>query len=258
MTPAPDAPLLPASGEIHLWSLPADPAWRDEFRAAGRRLLSLAETDRLAGMKRPGPAARFLTGRILLRTVLARYLSQDPAAIGVALNAAGKPTLGAGAGHRPAFSLSHAGEETVLAVARDGDIGVDIESTDRAAAVDRISRRFFPEAECRYLDRCGSDRPEKALTLWTLKEAIVKARGDTVWEGLAGVSLTIDGPRLAWNNPPPGGDGWKLAAGPLGIRHILAVAHRRPAGRGHPPVFRHYDAAGTPRAESCFMPVYST
>ena len=71
---------------------------------------------------------------------------------------------------------------------------------------------------------------EKALTLWTLKEAIVKARGQSVWDGLAGISLTIDGPHLVWESPPPDHGNWRLAVGPIGVSNVLAVALVVPDG----------------------------
>lgn len=222
-------------------------------------MLSRGEKDRLARMKHPDPADRFVGGRILMRRVLGHYLQQDPASIPLTANPAGKPVLRNATAAHPAFSLSHSGGETVLAVAATGDIGIDIETRSRAPAAERIADRFFSHAERRYLSRCGNDRAEKALALWSLKEAIVKAQGMTVWDGLAGVSLTIDGARIVRDAVPPGGGRWTLAAGPFGPSHVLAVAYRAAAGAmPAQAVFRHYDIAGMPVSGGSFKPAYRT
>lgn len=209
-------------------------------------------------MKRPGPADRFLRGRILMRRVLGRYLSRDPATMSFAISDAGKPTLAGSAGEYLSFNLSHAGADSVLAVAGAGEVGVDIEPISRTDAAMRISDRFYSEDERRYLDLCAEDRAEKALMIWCLKESIAKSSGQTVWDGLAGISLKIEAPRIDWMSPNSlKRDDWLLAAGRLSPDYIIAIALKQP-GRKASEVLRvreyPFDTASTP--ECLFRPEF--
>jgi len=235
---------LPEPGEIHLWCLPPNADVRAEFLSGGADTLSGEERKRHAGMSHAGAAARFLAGRILVRRVLGRYLSQDPTELQLPVDSAGTPYLNWPVEPLPSFSLSHAADETVLAVAGEGDIGVDIEALSRAPAAMRIAREFYTPAECRFLE-CQTDTAAyRALTLWTLKESIVKAQGRTVWDGLQGVSLTIDGGDIAWESPPPERNRWRLAASRYRNSYMLAIAHRTSKRGGAEISVIQYDVSG--------------
>jgi phosphopantetheinyl transferase len=247
----------PGVGEIHLWCLPACAELRAEFLSGGSEVLSAEERGRHAAITHPGAAGRFLAGRILARRVLGRYLSQTPETIPLFVDAAGKPSLGDGVRSRPAFSLSHAGEETVLAVAGEGDIGVDIEAHSRAPAALRIAGEFYSPAECQFLDRQHGDAADCALTLWTLKESIVKARGHTVWDGLSGVSLSIDGADIVWELPPLEGNHWRLAAGTFRESYKLAIAQTLAGPNAVLPSIIAYETLATGESEGMrFEPAF--
>lgn len=247
--------VLPDDGEIHLWHLSTGSELPAGLDATGRTLLSVDENERLAGIKNLARARQFVAGRILLRRVLGGYLSKDPATIELISSVNGKLSIG-GAELKPVFSLSHAGDQTVLAVAGDGDIGVDIEPLSRAPATERIALEFFSPAENRYLDCQGEGRAGKALILWAIKEAIVKARGDTVWDGLAGIPLTIEDGRIGWEAQPPDQQHWRLSAGEFDASYVIAVAHRVPAGeRAEALSFRNYDSSGAPALQGAFESV---
>ncbi len=85
----------------------------------------------------------------------------------------GKPRLA-----RPAakwgFNLSHAGEYVVAALAQDAAIGVDLESMARKADVELLGKRVFSESERALVHEGGR---EAFLTLWSQKEALLKAMG---------------------------------------------------------------------------------
>lgn len=80
-------------------------------------------------------------------------------------------------------SISHGAATALLAVGEPGGrkIGVDIESTDRSAQLERVRRRFVAEA-----DDTG---PLSLLHLWTAKEAAYKAAGQP---GLSLTDITVD------------------------------------------------------------------
>lgn len=207
-------------------------------------------------MKRAAPAERFLRGRVLMRVVLGHYLAIDPAEVSLAQSASGKPRFAEKALQFPSFSLSHAGDETVLAVATGGDIGIDIESTARAAAVERISRRFFSAAEQDFLASCGARRSSEALMLWCLKESVVKAFGQSVWDGLRAASFSIAEDRIDVLSLPHRYDKPSiLAAGRLSDTHVIAFAAvGLESGRVARPVFRLFRTGDAPFEAREFVP----
>ena len=64
------------------------------------------------------------------------------------------------------------------------------------------------------LESLGTGAAAHALMLWSLKESIVKAKGETVWDGLTGGSLTIQDrhrgrDRRLDRHQEPRHDGWE-------------------------------------------------
>lgn len=225
MTPASDTPGPPGHGEVHLWFPPLDADARAEFNANGKALLSRTEKARLHAMKRAEPMARFLRGRILMRRVLGLYLSVDPADVPLVLSDTGKPALVGNPVPHIEFNLSHTDTESVFAVTGGGCIGVDIEAIVRADAVMRISEQFFTPVERRYINLGDEDRAERALTIWCLKEAVVKALDLTVWAGLAGVTIGPEEGRFrALALPEAAPRGLCLSSAPFNGAHVVGVA----------------------------------
>ena len=71
------------------------------------------------------------------------------------------------------FSLSHSGCYALLAVS-DGDVGADLEWV--RPVPERVAARVFTPDERRWLED-GGDYAARFFTLWTLKEALLKACG---------------------------------------------------------------------------------
>lgn len=217
------------SDDVHLWFLPEDDADLEKLRLEGLPLLSVVEKKRLDKMTTPAPADRFLLGRILMRRVLAFYLNFDPSCLEIAINDNGKPELIASSLADLSFSLTHSNGETILAVTKASAIGVDLETMSRAEAAERIAQRFFSAPERRYLAALDENRATQSMILWSLKESIVKASGDTVWDGLTNVSLKVDGNKVAWLSAPEQERYmWKLVAGIYRETFSLAVAVKSP------------------------------
>jgi 4'-phosphopantetheinyl transferase len=214
---------------LQLWLLPRDEERLRRLCVGGLALLSEAEREWVDGARSPTLARRFLLGRVLMRRALAAHLGVDPSGLVFAPDRAGKPELVEPACPGLAFNLSHSRSEWAFALGRGAGLGVDLESVDRVRAVGRIAAAFYSDGERRRLaDGQG------ALQLWTLKEAVIKAVGGTVWQGLREVQLEIDGARIGWLAPPPHGDeaGWSLALGRLRGDHWLSLALRSSAESG--------------------------
>jgi phosphopantetheinyl transferase len=232
----------------------------ERIRANGMDLLSPEERRRSDGMKHPLVADRFVLGRILLRRVLARYLDEDPADLAFQYNANGKPEIVDPSGPKISFNLSRSASKNVLAVAAAPAIGVDLEPVDRADTAYRISQRFFSASEIRQLEALGPKAASHALMLWSLKESIVKARGETVWDGLAKISLATEGRRILWSSAGnTERSGWQLATGAFGENHLLALAVKPSSGQGHSPlVFQTFRLGSDTMDPNGFKPEFST
>ena len=247
-------------GEVHLWFLTDALPSIGAICTDGFVLLSPQEKQRFVEMKNGAMARRFLLGRILLRRILAHYLDENPATLAFHYSTNGKPELDCPPATHLSFNLSHSASEVVLAVTRAPAIGVDIEAMGRADAAHRIAQRFFSTREIRDLAALGMQAPERALLLWALKESIVKANGDTVWDGLTKISLSVDGRRIDWpSSKTEGGSNWKLAASAFRHDFFLALAVKASSFQtADPLVFRTRQLGNETEESDIFEPEFKT
>ncbi|MGD0834083.1 MAG: 4'-phosphopantetheinyl transferase superfamily protein [Candidatus Dormibacteria bacterium] len=161
---------------VHLWraSLDPDPAVLTALGAT----LSPAERQRAARFRRPEDRRRSTAARGWLRYLLGGYLGEDAAGLVLLEDEGGKPRL-QGAGRAwLRFNLSHSAEVMVVAVARDREVGVDVEEITAGMPFEAMSRRLLSERDQRFVSRAGPDRrPEAFLACWTRTEAVLKAAG---------------------------------------------------------------------------------
>jgi phosphopantetheinyl transferase len=214
---------------LQLWLLPRDEERLRRLCVSGLALLSEAERERVDRAGSPTLARRFLLGRVLMRRALAAHLGVDPGDLVIVPDRAGKPELVEPGCPGLAFNLSHGRSEWAFALGHGAGLGVDLEPVDRVRAVARIAGAFYSDGERKRIADA-----QCALQLWTLKEAVVKAVGGSVWQGLREVWLNIDGPRICWLAPPPNGDeaAWSLVLGRLRGDHWLSLGLRSSAGSG--------------------------
>lgn len=94
------------------------------------------------------------------------------------------------------FNWSHSGDVAVLAVGRGPagfEVGVDVEIVRPRVRALELSRRFFAPAETETLEALPDDEVLAAfLTLWTAKEAVLKAHGGGLSYGLHRVSFSLN------------------------------------------------------------------
>ncbi len=120
----------------------------------------------------------YLCSHAMLRLVLAAYLNCSPPSIEFETNQYGKPKLKSKSAI--SFNLSHAKQAAVLAVAADPghDLGVDIESVQDRGALQDLAQHYFSADEAAWLlQQSPAKQAELFFTLWTLKEAYIKAIG---------------------------------------------------------------------------------
>jgi 4'-phosphopantetheinyl transferase len=159
-----------------------------------RAVLSADEQSRAAAFKVEEPRDSFVLSRGLLRIELATRLGIDPRDICFELRPSGKPDL-CKEPSRPdwRFSVSHTGPHVAIAFALGVDVGIDIEPFDRAVKPLVIAKRYFTPREYATLEATPESARYRAFfAVWTRKEAIVKARGDTMAESLTSLGVDLD------------------------------------------------------------------
>ena len=219
--------------QVELWLLPrAEDRLRDHCRT-GLGLLSRAERLRLERATNAAVARRFLLGRVLMRRALGAYLEVDPASLVIVPEPLGKARLVEPESPDLVFNLSHSRSDWAFALAQGDELGIDLEPIGRGASIARIACAFYSAPERERLSRQSDEGGTEALQLWTLKEAVIKAVGRTVWEGMRDVRLAIERGRIRWLAPPPEGEevSWSLALGRLREDHWLALALKSSAAR---------------------------
>ena len=193
---------LNLQSSIHLWILDAEGFDLEVLEPRSLALLSSAESERYRRYTLPRAKRQLLLSRTLLHSVLTHYVNDAPLVF--RLGDHGRPELasesiapdsGAGSARGAlSFNLSHSRDRLVVAVTRAGFVGVDVEYAARRRRVERLISRYFSEAEqAALLALPVAQRQARFYTLWSLKEAYVKARGLGLALPLADFSFSLSG-----------------------------------------------------------------
>ncbi len=142
--------------------------------------------DAFAGRESPGGPVpfcerqnRFVVARGLLRELLGKYLQQAPHGLEFSYGKHGKPSLSGGnASSGLCFNLSHLAGIAVYAIARERNLGIDVEHVRPESAGEAIAKRYFSAREVSDLRTLPPEaRAEGFFHCWTRKEAYLKATG---------------------------------------------------------------------------------
>jgi len=255
---------LIASGSVHLWFYPlqetADPCLQNRYLA----LLSPAEITRMQRFRFDKHRWQFLLSHAFLRHVLSRYLGCPAESIAYGYNDYGKPFVDAAAGQPElCFSLSHANGLACCAVAKDGDVGVDVECTDRQVNGADISEQYFSIAEFADMMALADEqtRKERFFQLWVLKEAYIKAKG-------LGLSLPLDQFSFNFSERDRVGvkfspkldefpESWNFSLLQPSERHQAAIAYK-PADLSSTLALRTFQTCPLGVEEEIFVPLLAT
>lgn len=193
---------------MQVWTLNLD-------RAIPTSALSAEESRRAARFARERDGLRWARSRALLRTLLAGHLNIEPRAVRFHADPHGKPRLAQTAvGGAVHFNVSHSGGMAVCAVATAIEVGVDLETEQRANRVDAIAvaERVFGREASRRLGRLDPERRRREfLRMWVRHEAQVKCVG----VGLGADEESLRQARGCWTLELDLGD---LALGALATR----------------------------------------
>ncbi|UOA10701.1 4'-phosphopantetheinyl transferase superfamily protein [Methylobacter sp. S3L5C] len=142
-------------------------------------LLDKVEQDKSVRFVQTMHGRRYVASHGKLRLILAEYLDMPPEKIGYAEQAFGKPVIIVnGLEQGIEFNFSHSGDNMLVAVGLDTNIGVDIEVWNDRVDTISVTNLCFAEAERHFfwgVPKSGKD--EFFYRLWTRKESFVKAVG---------------------------------------------------------------------------------
>jgi len=183
------------------------------------KLLDFRELERGNRYRFDDDRRRSIVARAATRRLIGRYLDADPRSLAFVEEEHGKPAL---RDREIEFNASHSGDLVALAFARETPVGVDVERRRLLHDTRALAGRYFSPEEVAMVER-AVDVDGAFFTIWTAKEAIVKASGKGIGTGdLHGFTVPFGDPRLR-----PAVDGWSVAAidAPLDA-YYAAVAAR--------------------------------
>ena len=164
--------------EVHVFraSLELPPKKRETLH----RTLSGEELSRAAHFHFLKDRTSFVTARGLLRTLIARYLDEEPRLLRFRYGPHGKPALEAGSGESSLrFNISHSHGLCLFAFSLEREVGIDVEHIRPSHPDDEnIVKSFFSAGEAAALDALPSNLRQKTFfSFWSRKEAYLKAVG---------------------------------------------------------------------------------
>jgi len=196
--------------------------------AAGVSLMTGEEHERYRRLRFAAGRRLFLATRVLVREVLSRYTSVDPAEWRFVADPAGKPRIA-----QPVvsptlhFNLANTSGLVVCGVtAAHEAIGVDAERSDRPVDYTALAARFFAPMEA---DDVRAQPPERRarrfFEYWTLKESYIKARGLGLRLPLDQFAFDIDREdvRVSFTSPELDDRPWRFASVDAAPDYLIAV-----------------------------------
>lgn len=186
---------------VELWWVATRDVVDDEVVRACSALLTPEERIKQSAFRFEKNRHEYLVTRALGRAVLARRLGVAPSALAFTRNEYGKPEL-----DPPAlrFNLTNTVDLVACVVAGGVEVGVDAEPLSRGGQVLDVATTVFTEAERAALAALPlPEREQRAVRLWTSKEAYMKARGMGMSLPVEKIELDLDVPggRLRFFDP---------------------------------------------------------
>lgn len=171
-------------GDVHLWILPLRVTEPDFVFL--RATLSEDESLRAKSYLFDELRRDFECCRGLLRYLLGKYGGLDPSEVRFKYGEAGKPEVADRLLRQPLhFNVSHSGGWTLMAFASAGRVGVDVERFRHFANMLEIAESTFSNVEFRRLnDRPIGQQADCFFSIWTMKEAVLKALGIGIGQGM--------------------------------------------------------------------------
>lgn len=146
-----------------------------------KQVLSYDELARSQRFKIQQVQEQFIAGRGILKEILGQYLHLPADKVHLSYETLGKPRLTEPLQNlhpNLTFNLSHAHGLALYGITTTSYLGVDLEYRNRELSFDEIAHRFFSPTESQEIKQAeGVDKKIRFYTIWTKKEALLKALG---------------------------------------------------------------------------------
>jgi len=187
----------PAAGQLHIWKVDLDQTYNEATRLHNYKWLSDYEQQRL-GRYRPGVIRNNHAAALFaLRSILSHYLHCPPLEIRYQYGQHGKPELVADCkADGLCFNSTDSRGLALIAVAKDMNLGIDLEYLDRQIRSVHLADRICGSVESAQLQH-GEEPRRQLLQCWTRKEAWGKALGTGIRYPLSSIPVCIG---LSWKN----------------------------------------------------------
>lgn len=168
------SPIAIQHDEVQVWGTVLDVTDSELPRAAS--VLSRDERERAERLISEGHRRQSIAAHAMLRAILSRYCCAHPEQLAIRRTSDGKPFLSDYPSIR--FNLTHSHGRALIAVARDREVGVDLEQVRREVEVLRLAKRFLSERDLTCIEQGDpAQQHERFLQTWVAREAVFKAEG---------------------------------------------------------------------------------
>lgn len=168
------SPIAIGHDEAQVWGVLLEIA--DSELPQATSVLSREEQERAEQLISGGHRRRSIAAHAMLRAILSRYCGASPAQLAIRRTPDGKPVLSDYPSIR--FNLTHSHGRALIAVARDREVGVDLEQVRREVDVVRLAKRFLSERDLTFIEQGDpAQRHERFLKAWVAREAVFKTDG---------------------------------------------------------------------------------
>jgi 4'-phosphopantetheinyl transferase len=188
--------LPPLDSEVQLWQIQLSSAANPSEHY--KSLLSPLEQAHAEQYRHDQAREHFTIGRACLRILLGNAVSTDPRSVVISTGIHGKPETPAVDGKNIFFNIGHSKDMILIALSRQGILGVDVEYFDRQTDIMEVAGCNFTEKETASL--ASITDPEARIRLfyryWTRKEAVAKADGRGLLLPLSSFDVSHDSTNL--------------------------------------------------------------
>jgi len=181
-----------AQNHIHIYHSKIDPNFFNKYDYLA--VLSKTEIERAGRFRFDIDRNRFIYSHCFLKTILARYLNVAPSQVTFIYNQYGKPYLAESfQKSNLQFNISHSKERVLMGLRTGEEIGVDLEWIQPDFVTNEVAEYHFAPGEVfKFKNVAEKDRVRTFFSIWTRKEAFIKAVGKGVSFGLEKFEVSID------------------------------------------------------------------
>ena len=212
--------------EIHVWRVNLNQPVAEINLL--KSYLSAEEHDRSASFHFIRDQNRFITRRAILRQLLASYLKIQVECVRISRGPNGKPFAGNyNERSKISFSCSQSADWGLIAIARDIELGVDIEHHRLLTEINHLSDACLSQSEItEFLKLPEAMKTRHFLGVWTYKEAFVKAIGKGLSFPFKDITVSNQPAKLVKvENNSKAADNWKLLTLDMGSDYSAALAY---------------------------------